>query len=85
MEKCRDCLGPVGSISLLLPRAHWLLICPEDRGVFCANCMLDRAAALSEVINVTGIITFGADYDGEEETPYESLTKLVDKGKNERC
>lgn len=41
---CRDCGKPyeLFPLDLLLPRSQWLDIHPEDGGVLCANCMIER-------------------------------------------
>lgn len=58
--QCLDCGGPYDELmacDLVLPRAQWLQIHPDDGGVLCANCILRRASKLPGVINITGIIT----------------------------
>lgn len=43
--QCADCRLPYADFGLdvVLPRAQWLLINPEDRGVLCAMCIVKRA------------------------------------------
>lgn len=44
--RCLDCALPYSEFPLdvNLPRSQWLLICPDDRGVLCAACIVKRAA-----------------------------------------
>jgi hypothetical protein len=74
---CLDCGSPSGDepIALILPRRHWLLIHPGDDGYLCGHCMLMRVSKLPGVVNITGVITFGDDYAGPGETPYERVTR----------
>jgi len=72
--RCLDCgtdYDAAMALSLLIPKAQWLAIHPADAGVLCANCMLRRASKLPGVINITGRITFSAEYAEGCPTPYD--------------
>lgn len=78
---CPDCgqeYADIMALDLALPRSQWLSINPDEGGVLCANCILRRASKLPHVINLTAIITFAQDYEGEKPTPYQNLTALVE-------
>lgn len=63
---CMDCGLPYAGpawLDLVIPREQWLLIHPDDGGILCANCLIARASKLPHVINITGRITFGSDFD----------------------
>lgn len=67
--KCMGCGLPYAGpawLDLVIPREQWLLIHPDDGGILCANCLIARASKLPHVINITGRITFGSDYDDLE-------------------
>ena len=44
MTCCLDCGLPYDQFPLdvVLPRAQWLRICPQDSGVLCAACIVRR-------------------------------------------
>lgn len=44
-SQCLDCGGSL-SIDVLLPRAQWLAIHPNDHGVLCGGCIVQRASAV---------------------------------------
>lgn len=76
---CLDCgrdYAETMALDLVIPRAQWLLIHPEDGGVLCACCMLRRAEKIPHAINVTGRITFGHEYAGPGPTPYDIASKV---------
>lgn len=78
-DTCLDCgtgYDAAMALSLLIPKAQWLLICPKDGGLLCANCMLRRAAKLQGVINITGRITFSSEYNEGQPTPYDIISGL---------
>lgn len=63
-------------MDLVIPRAQWLLIHPEDGGYLCANCMVARAENLSGAVNITGVVTFKGDYT-KNDHPYWMASELV--------
>jgi DNA-directed RNA polymerase subunit RPC12/RpoP len=48
MIKCIDCGKPYNSFGLdtVLPRSQWLEIMPDEDGILCANCIVDRWATI---------------------------------------
>lgn len=64
MIRCMDCrrrYSDLMACDLVIPRAQWLALNPQDGGVLCANCLLRRAVALPGTVNITGRITTGDD------------------------
>jgi hypothetical protein len=50
-------------LDVVLKKEQWLLIHPDDGGVLCANCIVERASRLQAVINLSVRITFARDFD----------------------
>jgi hypothetical protein len=42
------------------------MIHPDDGGVLCPNCMVERASKLPHVINITGRIMFAKNFDSQQ-------------------
>lgn len=78
-QSCIDCRTADGDRDgIVIPRAQWLLINPDDGGVLCANCIVRRAKKLPDAINVTAFITFACDYADGKEHPYARASAWVD-------
>ena len=58
--KCMDCGKPYADFGLdtTLPDEQWLRIHPDDGGVLCANCIVERASKLPHVIAIRAVIEF---------------------------
>jgi hypothetical protein len=65
--RCMDCGLDYEQypLDVVLKKAQWLLIHPDDGGVLCANCIVGRAAKLPRVINLSVQITFAEDFDAD--------------------
>src|ERR1700722_6114461 len=57
---CDDC-GQQFAGELVLPRADWLRVNPQDGGILCPSCIWGRVRPFSDTINVTGRITSSDD------------------------
>lgn len=55
---CMDCGFPYSEfgIDLVMPRAQWMEIHPQEDGVLCANCMMQRASKVKGATCVHAII-----------------------------
>lgn len=55
---CLDCGLPYEDfpLDLLLPRAQWLEIHPDDGGLLCAQCMVKRASKVPGATCVHAVI-----------------------------
>lgn len=52
--ECIDCGKRYNNFKLdvTLPDEQWLLICPDRGGILCANCIVERASKLPNVITI---------------------------------
>jgi hypothetical protein len=57
-EGCLDCGLPYSQFPLdvVLPRAQWLAIHPDEHGVLCAGCIVKRAATVAGATVVHAVI-----------------------------
>lgn len=61
---CLDCGRPYPhGLDFVLTFAQWKMINPDEGGVLCPSCMVNRAAKLPGVISVYGCIILGKDLD----------------------
>jgi hypothetical protein len=74
---CLDCGRPYPhGLDVVLTKKQWRMINPDDGGVLCASCMVNRASLLPEVIGVDAYIVFAPDYDTGSDTVGNMLTTL---------
>lgn len=74
---CLDCGRPYPhGLDVVLTKKQWRMINPDDGGVLCASCMVNRASLLPEVIGVDAYIVFAPDYDTGSDTVGKMLTAL---------
>lgn len=61
---CLDCGADYAAVPMdvVLSKAQWLLLNPDDGGVLCPSCLVARAAKLPGAINLTARITFAEDF-----------------------
>ena len=57
---CLDCGKPYEDfkMDMVLPHSQWRLIHPDERGVLCANCIVNRASKIKGAIVIHAIIEF---------------------------
>lgn len=55
---CLDCKKPYSEfgMDILLPRGQWLAINPNERGLLCAQCIVNRAEKLNGAIVIHAVI-----------------------------
>ena len=67
---CVDCARPYPhGLDLVLTKKQWLMIHPDDGGVLCPSCIVNRAAKLDGAISVYGHIELGEHYDFQGNVP----------------
>lgn len=58
--ECIDCgkLYRNFGLDMTFPDEQWEMICPDRGGILCANCILERASKLPNVIAIRAQIEF---------------------------
>lgn len=48
---CYDCGLPYKEFGLdvILPRSQWLVVCPEENALLCAQCIINRASKIPSI------------------------------------
>lgn len=63
--RCYDCGKPYGGegwIDTVLPDEQWNIIFPEKYGLLCANCIIQRAAKMEDIVIAKMTLIFSKDY-----------------------
>lgn len=71
--RCLDCGKGYKSfgVDIVLPRSQWLLIHPDDNGLLCAQCIVNRIAKIDTAIVVHANVEF------DSKNKYKNLEKQV--------
>jgi hypothetical protein len=71
---CIDCGRPYPhGLDLVLTKKQWLMVHPDDHGVLCPSCIVNRAAELPRAISIYAHIEFGEHFDLSD----DALEKIV--------